>query len=221
MTSLANSTLIWIDFARKSPIVVSTFGPYTHSPNDIELLQERLFEMCDKDPKHKIPHSQVRAAMTRDLARLDKLHVFTAKGEWWFTIHVKQETNLGIASGLRDTISHDTLELYRVQETMFREVDGPDFQIKVLGSVADEISRRWDPDGLRLLIQDPFWTFQSKEEATLFANKQLRDQEELGGILIALQCVRGIWAGLVYSSDDYIMSMVTIVRYSVSRRRRG
>jgi hypothetical protein len=220
MTTLPNNTLIWIDIVQKKPIIVSTFGPYTNFPDDQQLLRDRLYEMCDADPEHRIAHSLIDAALTPKLKRLEKLHATTAKDKWWFTVHVKRERNLRIANAIRDSSRNETLELYRVQLTEFRKEDGTGFTIKVEGSIADEIRRRLDPEGLRLLVKDIVVTLSSKKEAIAFADERLYGKEEDDKIVMPLQCVEGLLAGMTHSPEGYILSMVAITRFNVAERRR-
>jgi hypothetical protein len=220
MTTLPNNTLIWIDIVQRKPIIVSTFGPYTNFPDDQQLLRDRLHEMCDADPEHRISHSLIDAALTPRLKRLEKFHATTANHEWWYTVHVKRERNLRIANAIRDRSRNGTLELYRVQVTEFRKEDGTGFTIKVDGSIADEIRRRLDPEGLRLLVKDIVVTFSSKKEAIAFADERLYGKEEDDRIVMPLQCVEGLLAGMTHSLEGYILSIVTITRFNVAERRR-
>ncbi|KAF2024988.1 hypothetical protein EK21DRAFT_18747, partial [Setomelanomma holmii] len=99
MTGLPDNTLVWIDMVYKKPIhvafetvtVISTFGPYTNSTYDQNLLRQRLYEMCDADPQHLISHNLVDNAMTPSLEQLHLLQANRADGERLFTVYVKDD----------------------------------------------------------------------------------------------------------------------------------
>lgn len=152
---------------------------------------------------------------TLHLRKLDRLHMSNTQGKWVFTIHVKREINPEVATALRDPTMHETLELYRIQRTNFF----PDYELEVTGSLAEEISRRLDPDGLRLLADDLFETHLVKKDAMAHANLHIHSEDAPDGDVVPLERVEGVLAGMV-RDDRVVLMLVTICQYTVIGRRR-
>lgn len=207
----AEDMLIWLETDYRSPIKTSTFGPYTFSSSDIQLLCEKLYEIGDEHPIHKLSREEIYNCGT--LLRVNGLRCLDDKGNTYFTIFIKTEKNAEVATRLRTPAEHPTLTLYRVQMTTC----WPDYKVEGEASLVDEIRKRLDPDGIRLLRDDPFQTYIRVEDAAARA-KAFKGKGDGKG---PMQLIDGVRAGGALTWDGrYISRIVVVSRYSVGERRR-